>query len=213
MAEPQNATIPGASLGYNCRLSVRGYGSRLVRVESLAFPMEIITSEAAGTIGRVMYPLQIELPGFSLDVVFITRQERDGFNDWVSGYMRRVATNQHIGGYFYVVVPARRFAQSGVPIGPLPHGDRVGMLGYRMTIQFVGAQQPLSAVGYNTDHGVSYYKPPTADQAQARYFYPSGTQLSGREDLEGTLYDPTPAQSGSVGEPTNVVGSRDRRAI
>lgn len=213
MAEPEGVTIPGAPLGYNCRLSVRDYGSRLVRVESLSFPMEIITSEAAGTVGRVMYPLQIELPGFSVDVVFITRQERDSFNDWVSEYMRRVASNQHIGGYFYVVVPARRFAQCGVPIGPLMYGDWVGMLGYHMTLQFVGAQQPLSAVGYNSDHGVSYYKPPTADQAQARYFYPSGTQLSGRGVLEGTLYDPIPPEGGSVGEPSNVVGTRDRRAV
>ena len=201
MAEPRQATISGATSGYNCRFSVRSYGSRVVRVTSLSYGVEAITKvdEAAATM--VLYPLARETPSFTLELVFLSYAEREGFTAWLSTYMRRVVANQKIGGYVYVVVPARRFARNGVPIGPLPYGDQMGMLGYPVTLPFVGVHDPISSVGQAQAAGVSYYRAPSKDTAQAPAFYPSGSQTAGAESLEGTFYDPTPPDSGTVSEP------------
>lgn len=201
MAEPALATISGATAGYNCRLSVRSYGSRVVRAEALSYGVEVAYTESHGPGGRVLYPLARDTPGFSLDLVFVSYADREGFSAWMSTYMRRVSTNQRIGGFVYVVVPARRFARNGVPVGPLLYGDQVGTRAYRVSVRFVGVYDPISGVGQTSVGGVSYYKAPSKDTSNAPYFYPSGTQVAGAETVEGTLYDPAPPDPAAVVEP------------
>lgn len=201
MAEPRQANIPGAPEGYNGRLSIRSYGSRVVRVTAISYGVEATTQmdESAGS--RVLYPLARETVSFTLEMAFLSWAERESFTAWASTYMRRVAANQPIGGYVYVIVPARRFARNGIPVGPLPYGDRIGTVGYPVTLPFVGVHEPVSAVGRTPSGGVSYYRPPSKDTTQAPFFYPAGKQKAGAESLEGTFYDPTPPDSGTVSEP------------
>src|SRR5882724_4138391 len=144
MASP---TIPGAPAGFNTRLSVALYGSRVVRATSISYPLEVVSSEDVGPVGRVMYPVACEVPGFTLGLVFLSREEREGFCGWMRAYMERVVANERVGGYVYVYAPARGFGRNGVPIGPLEYGDQVGMVSWALSLNFVGATEPISAVG------------------------------------------------------------------
>jgi hypothetical protein len=193
-----SATIPGAPAGFNTRLSVALYGSRVVRTISISYPLEVVSSEDVGPVGRVMYPVACEVPGFTLGVVFVSREEREGFCEWMRIYMERVVANERVGGYVYVYAPARAFGRSGVPIGPLEYGDQVGVTSWPLTLNFVGAIEPISAIGKTAVGGVSYYKGPSKDKDQAPFFYPAGTQAAGRESLEGVLYDPEGPTAGSA---------------
>jgi hypothetical protein len=185
MADPR-PTIPGAAAGWNCRLTARGYGSRLLRCLRVAYGVEIGVQEDFAANARTLYPLNRTSPVFLLSAVFQSWEEREAFNRWASVYMRKVATNQPVSGYLYVEVPARRFARYGVLAGPLVYGETIGDVSFPSNLTFVGAQTPVA------DSRTSYYRPASKDKTEAPHFYPSGSQKAGAESLEGTLYDPTP---------------------
>jgi hypothetical protein len=199
-------TIAGAPAGFNGRLSVALYGSRVVRVTSISYPLEVVSSEDVGPVGRVMYPVACEVPGFTLGLIFVSRQEREGFSEWLRGYMERVVADQRVGGYVYVYVPARGFARNGVPIGPLAYGDEVGLASYPVTVSFVAAIEPISGVGKTRVDEVSYYQGPSKDAASVTHFYPAGIQRAGLDEVERVLYDNTEPVLSMVGEPGPLTG-------
>lgn len=181
------ATFPGAPAGYNCRITVRGFGSRLVMCTRLAYGVEVGAREDEAARARSLYPLYRTSPSFSLAAVFASWRQREDFNSWAADYMARAVSRQGASGYAYVEVPTRRFSRYGVLTGPLMYGAAVGDLAYHVDLTFVGAQDPAPGIG------VSYYLPASKDRTEAPYFYPAGTQPAGAESLEGTFYDPTPA--------------------
>jgi hypothetical protein len=185
--------IPGAPLGYNCRLSARGYGSRVLRCVRISYRVQIGTTDDEGPNARAVYPLHRLVPGFTVVAAMLSYAEREAFNRWMREYMQRVASNQRVSGYVHVSVPARGFSRAGVPVGPLAYGDQAGQFYYPTTIGFVGATDPISAVGGGSPAGSSRYIAPSKDRTEAPYFYPAGNQKAGAESLEGTFYDPRPA--------------------
>lgn len=185
MAEP--VSFPGATAGYNCRITVRGYGSRVVMCTRLAYGVEVGAREDEAARTRSLYPLYRTSPSFVVSAVFASWALREAFNSWAADYMARAVAGQGASGYAYVEAPDRRFARYGVLTGPLVYGASVGDLAYHTDLTFVGAQDPVPGVG------VSYYRPASKDRVDAPYFYPSGSQRAGAESLEGTFYDPTPA--------------------
>jgi hypothetical protein len=190
------ATFPGAAVGYNCRLSVRGYGSRVLMCTRLSYGVEVSARDDEAARSRSLYPMYRASPSFVVSAVFASWSLREAFNAWATEYMARATAARGTSGYAYVEVPDRRFARYGVLVGPLVYGASVGDLAYHVDLGFEGAQDPVPGVG------VSYYRPASKDLADAPYFYPSGTQRAGAESLEGTFYDPTPA--GAVPDVTEV---------
>ena len=206
-----NPTIPGAPLGHNCLMVVRKYGSRAARVTDVAYGLNIGSTEDEAATTRAYYPINQYIPAFDLTYVFTSKAERDAFSRWLQTYMGRVATNQNIGGYVYVQVPARNIAFNGVPLGPLVYGESVPTdLTYAVTVRYVGVTNPISGVGKSSLAGVSQFQLPRKDTKDAPYFYPAGTQKSGQESLEGTLYDPTPPPT-TLPPSYGLVGGPDRR--
>lgn len=192
MAEPTQVTISGAREGRNCRLSVSGYSSITVQAVALALVVNINASDEDAGSRRAYYPFSVVSDSFSLIVIHNSWAQREAFNAWIRGYMNKVIANDKIGGTIKVELPVRRFVRNAVPKGTVNYGARFDDVSFTTTIQFVGALNPLSAVGQSAVSGVSYYKPPTNDPT-AKYFYPSGTQVSGAESLQGTIFDSSPA--------------------
>lgn len=181
MAEPTNVTIPGTSTGYNGLLSVTGYGSVAVRVESIRYGLELMTSQGEAANYVAYYPHAVLDTQFSLSLVFRTWTEREAFNTWMSTYMRKVTTRQISRGSMRVSVPARRFVRSAVPHGTLDYGDDVAQAGkaYRTSVSFSGAASPtLKSSSFQN----------VRDKTLAT-FYPAGTQLSGKASLAATIFD------------------------
>jgi hypothetical protein len=191
-----NPTIPHAPAGYNCLMVVQKYGSRVAMVTDISYALNIGSSEDEAASRRVYYPLNQYIPAFDISYVFKSRVERDAFNQWMQAYMQKAASNQNIGGYVYVQIPARNIAFNGVPLGPLVYGEAVPTTpSYPLSVRYVGVTNPTSAIGKTALAGVSQFQLPTKDTKDAPYFYPAGKQKAGAETLEGTLYDPTPPRT------------------
>lgn len=185
MAEPTRATIAGAPAGFNCRLSVSGYGSYAVRVERIRYSVEIHAESAAAANYRVFYPGWLQDPQFALAIVHLTAAERDRFNDWMAAYMRKVTSSQIAEGAMSVQVPVRRFNRTGVPLGTLVYGDSVGQAGsaYRTDLVFGGAYDPVSR------DSISKFRAAKKDASTSANFYPAAAQKGGAETLAGTIFD------------------------
>jgi hypothetical protein len=199
VADPTTVTIPGATEGLNCRLTVGGYGVFLCRTLRLTFSLNILSNEGEAATRRAFYPWVTSGSSFDMAVIHKTWEEREVFNAWVKGYMDRVAANQRISGSMKIEVPARRFHRVGVCQGSLAFGDKWDAPNATRltTLSFVGASEPISVAQGDTA-GTSYYKAPKVEAALGQHFYPSGRQVSGAESLEGTLFDATPTEDPAV---------------
>lgn len=191
---PSKVTISGYPEGFNCLLTVRKYGSAAVRCTDVSYALTIGSTEDEAAAQRVYYPLNQYIAAYDLIFAFKSKAERDSLNNWLRNYMRKVSSNQSIGGYVFVQVPARNTAFNGIPLGPLTYGEQTPqVLQYTAQMRFVGASSPISAVGQKSAlAGISQFKLPSKDTKEAPYFYPAGNQQSGAVSLQGTLYDPIP---------------------
>lgn len=193
MAEPRVVTIPGAPEGYNCRLSVGGYGSRVCRAVVIQYDLKVIGEDASAANRRAYYPVVVAGSSFDLQVIHKTYDEREAFNTWVRGYMEGIAANRRMSGAMKMECPARRLVRVGVVEGTLEYGLVWNeTLSYATTLAFVGSSEPLSALGGESVEGVSYFKTARVDAATSATFYPTGSQVAGAESLEGTIFDTTP---------------------
>lgn len=214
MAEPRQSriTIPGYRQGFNCRLSVPGYGRTAVRTMELLYGVNIIPGSDVNEAGnrRVFYPLVTTSSSFGMVIVHTSRRDRNQFNEWLRGYMRAVTGNRRINASMKIEVPARRFVRRGICSGTLHYGESIGDLDsgstgqygqddpdtgrgfFQTVLDFVGASDPISALGRRTVPAASYFIGPGGRKAQ--HFFPAATQVSGRESLEGTIFDSTPEE-------------------
>lgn len=194
MAEPKQITIGGAPSGYNGRLSVPGYGAMVVRVATITYSLDIVTSEAASAHGKAFYPGWLNESAFSLEVMFATWAGREKFNSWMHGYMDKVTRNQISKGYMLVQVPARRFTRKAVPHRSLDYGDDVAQSGrlYRSQITFSGSSDPLAKNASST------FRNAKAQAQTSATFYPAGSQKAGAETLDSTLFDSAAPGAGTT---------------
>ena len=204
MTAPTRVTIPGATEGFNGLLTVTGYGSKTVRVESIRFGTDIYSEQADAATTKAFYPGWLQDSSFSLVLVFKTAAERDAINDWLAEYMRRVTSNRLKQGSMLAQVPVRRFVRRAVPQGTLTYGDDIGNAGraYRLDLLFVGATDPIAA------SAASRFRPARVDAKNSAPFYPSSEQKSGAESLDGTIFDESGASSLARVQASLANGSR-----
>lgn len=197
MAEPTNIAL--GSNGRNARLKTNGHGQRLVKCIGLNYGLGII-AKGDGDESRsrkAFYPVVTTSSSFGIVIGFSSWQEREDFNTWMTGYMEAVSTSSGLNGWMEVAVPARNFLKTAVPEGDLDFGEGVGDTAYQITLNFVGASDPLDNEGLtNKKAGISYFKPPGDKTGQGLYLSPAGRQLKGAESLEGTMFDDTYSSPG-----------------
>lgn len=169
----------------NARLSVDGYGSRLVIVTKIDYSIESFFEEGAAARYKVHYPLWMMDTAFTVTFAFPSSGERHVFCHWMQDYMERVTTNRIKKGAMHVSVPARKYARWGVPTGNLLYGDTVTQAGrvYLVAISFLGATNPVSSKA-----GTSSYRAPKKQAGTTSHFYPAGDQRSGKS-MDNALFD------------------------
>lgn len=197
---PASPTVPGARDGYNCRMSVSGYGSIYCRTVSITPALKIISSDQKAHRHRAFYPFITSGSSFSMTLVHASHAERETFNRWITTYLNKVLANESIGGTVLVEVPSRLFSRVAVPEEVVAnYGETVGDISYQTDLTFKGAKEPLSAIGKDNVGGDSYIKAARNGNATSRYFYPTGTQVAGAAKADGVMFDraaaPLPASA------------------
>lgn len=161
----------------NCLMGAGGYGSVAVKVESVEYGINIISSEAEARNRRAFYVVK-HTPGmFDLGLVFKNYDEIYTFAKWMSGYFKKLQDPDLNLGVMRVIVPSRHFDRMGVPSGAVPLGDNLEDTARRMTLSFIGTKDP---VALNSDL-ISKFAAPPNQSFEAPYFYPDGVQLGGED--------------------------------
>lgn len=173
MAEPTQITVKGAPEGYNCTLSVVGYGARAVRVNDINHGVDIEVAQDETRDDATFYTLNVTEAPFAITCIFKTYGEREAMSKWLRGWAEAVSANQSVGGFITVRCPARRFIRTAVWEGGVVYGDAVGTVSYPMTLVFRAAEDPTSAVGQGDVFGDSRFQAASRDTAAAPYFYPA----------------------------------------
>lgn len=167
------ATIPGSPVGFNCLLSSAGYGQRAARAIGISYGVDISSSEDEMRDSHVFYTLNVTESDFVLGLIFVSMAERLDFANWLSGWAKAVASNAQVSGYISVSIPVRDYSRRAVWEGGLVYGDAIGTTSYPLALQFIGASDPVSAVGKSSVVGDSFVETATRDTTDAPFFYPS----------------------------------------
>lgn len=200
--------------GFNAQISAPGFGSRRVRATKLEFGLGIIsTSDAEARERRAYYSIVTTGSSFTIEMGFVSVEERDQFSRWMKRFMVAVSRGDAKSGFQTIQVPSKKFTRVAVPEGDLAYGDGVKDVAYTVRMSYMGASDPLDLNLSQKMAGVSYFKGPKHD-AESRYFYPAGRQVSGAESLDGTIFDPSrtpgstylPGESGDRAEDFNNFG-------
>lgn len=178
--------------GFNGTISARGHGTRRLRVMGLEFGLNIIaTSDNQARTRRAFYPLITTGSSFTMTVGFVSWEEREGFNRWMSNFMDDVSSGTARYGTQTVVVPSRDFQRVAVPESEIEYGEGVGDMLYLSSVKFIGASDPLNTDLTMKQMGTAYYTKPRGS-SEAQFFHPLGTQVAGAESLGETIFDTTP---------------------
>lgn len=178
--------------GFNGQIGNRSYGSRRVRIMSIGYNLDIVASaDNEARSRRAFYPVATEGSSFRVDLGFVSWEDREAFNRWMSRFMVSVSEGSAKIGTLTVRCPSRNFIRVGVPQGNLEYGEGIKDVAYAVRLTFTAATHPVDVSVGQRMTGIAYFKGPR-DNAQAKFFYPGGKQIKGAESLEGTLFDDTP---------------------
>lgn len=185
----------------NATLSVANYGSLAVRIRTISFGIDIISSTTHSRMFRTLYTRAITDEAFGIEVVCTTHAEYQRLGTFLLNYGRRAAQGSL--GMMRVRYPARKFDRLGIPNGST-FGRAVPDVTWPMTIAFVGANNLVSTgtrdvTVLSNIIGAEYLNAIHKDPSAA-YYYPSGSQLSGAGSGADLLYnDPVPPVPKPVG--------------
>lgn len=176
--------------GENCGLAAFGYGRRKVRCVALSHGMSIVPiSEDEARFYRSFLASRRTSSGFEIGLVFKNHAEYESFGKWMMDYGRKVAEPSGGPGPMIVTIPKVGFLKIGVPSRGVVFGDEWNAITYRMVIGFTGTSDPAelaNVVVSQFDRG--WFNKAIRYDPNVRYFYPSGTQLSGPDRAEDSLY-------------------------
>lgn len=179
--------------GFNATISGAGLGTRKVRATKLVFGLGIIaSSDNEAKSRRAFYPVVTTGSSFTMTAVFVSHEEREEFNTWLSGHMVGVSEDTASSAVLTVRVPYYDFVRTCVFANDrtpgLEYGEGVTDVGYLLDLEFLGASDPVNLDLGSRMAGISYFKQPK--RGASRYFYPAGVQVRGAEELDATVYDP-----------------------
>lgn len=167
--------------GLNCTLSYMKGQRRMayrVRATVLTHGMKVIYDESQARVRKAFYPHRLSSAQFMVGVDLVGEAEYKSLSNWLASYADYILDPDLRFGEFpsmAVSIPSRDFLRKGVPLSGYEWGDAVGKMVWTVGMTFETAGEPgernpaLSKVG-----GIAMY------DKDSRYFYPTGTQLSGQ---------------------------------
>lgn len=166
-----------------------------VRTAQVAFGSQMVAGESQARTRRAYYPHQVSSVPFQLTLILNGYNERVAFSNYISDYITRVQDPSLSVSSFptvQVTIPTRKFLRWGVPISGIAWGDHVGSMVWTPTVVFETHIDQSLGDTPGDYKWVSYYEldKSAIDQSpEIKYFYPSGTQLSGNQVPDPSAYD------------------------
>lgn len=151
-----------------------------VRTNMIAHGMKVLFDESASRTHRAFYPHRLTSAQFALGIQLVGEDEYRSFSSWLATYADFILNIDLAFGEFpsmAVTVPSQNFMRKGVPLSGYEWGDRVGAMLWNPQIIFESAGEPLD-IDPRLSRVEGYSKTAGRDM---RYFYPTGTQLSGND--------------------------------
>lgn len=169
--------------GENCILSAAGYGSVSVAISGFSHGIEIIGSQDQARTRKAFYVSARTSTAFTITLLLGSDRSRyDLFVLWLKSYCDRRASPNGSVSDMRVQVPSRGFDRLAVPKSGIRFGDNLDEVGRKMSLSFIGARSPGDYL-----NPISSKFTNTTD-ADARYFYPGGVQLTAADDVEDVIF-------------------------
>lgn len=203
-----------ARQGLNCLLSYqRGTTAHTYRIRAgiLGHGVQMVASEDAARIYRSYYPHRPANQQFSVQVLLKNWAERNDFMNWMTTYAQWALDPNASKVAFplmTVQVPARSFAQRGMPLTGYEWGAHTGMMMFTPTFVFEAALSPgEKKPNINPSSVIDKWTAFASDPA-IKYFYPFGTQLQGTQVPAdyGQVVPPSPPPPPVVTPPPGPTG-------
>jgi hypothetical protein len=186
--------------GLNCALAYTDgkttYTYR-VRAGDIGHGVRMIFAEDQGRTTRSYYPHKTANADFTIQVLLKDWDERADFMSWLASYAQWALdpnASRTVFPFMSVSVPARDFAQRGLPLTGYEWGAHVGMMAFTPTIGFQAGLSPGQPNTSITVSSVVNKWAAFASDPAIKYFYPFGTQLQGSQVPEnyGQVTPPSP---------------------
>lgn len=183
--------------GLNCTLSyMYGRTRRAYRVRAtvLTHGMQIIYDESQARVRQSFYPHRLSSAQFMVAVTTNGEDEYRSLVNWLTAYADYILDIDLREGEFpsmAVALPSENFLRKGVPLSGFEWSDAVGKMVWDMSLVFETAGEPGDEKGprLSSVQGWGLYDQDT------KYFYPTGTQLSGNDaPKDGTYASPVTIQ-------------------
>jgi len=172
-----------ANTGENATMTVAGYGTRSVILESIGHGMSVVADSAEARNHKAFYTTKVTSGSFDLGIAFTSYAKYNSWVSWMREYLRRLANGQL--GPMRVQMPKLGFDKIGVPSTSILFGDARRNVIYRADITFIGTSDPTETSTHNAT--ISQFRLGSKDALVAPFFYPGGTQKAAGEG--GDLYD------------------------
>jgi len=151
-----------------------------VRANMLNHGMKIIFDESQSRLDRAFYPHRLSSAQFAVGVQLKGEDEYRSFTSWMATYAERALNLDVASGEFpsmMVSIPSHGFLKKGVPLSGYEWSDMVGAMVWSVQVVFETAEEPLDPNNRVQHSHVEGLRAKT--DRDVRYFYPTGTQLSG----------------------------------
>lgn len=177
--------------GLNATIRTGKHGSYRVRAVGLGYGLGVIATQEESKQRRAFYPLVTTSSSFTITLAFVSWEERERFNKWMSNFMEKVVNGRGFHAAMEIRVPSRDFIRTAVPEGPIEYGEGVTDVGYEMSISFVGSSDPVDPSKGAKAAELAYFEMPGKKKGRqiSKHFYPAGHQLAGTGDLDGAIFD------------------------
>ena len=188
-----------------CAMLVPGYGVLRLHATSVSFGIFIVASESQSRHRKAMYVAAKTSGSFTLGLAFYSYAEKELFSRVMLHYGNNLTRNI-VGSPCRVMIPSvidsktgKGLDRVGIPETGIPFGDNVADVARRVEVKFLGTSDPYNPVGIKDTGLVSNvigaeYLGAIKKDPMAAYYYPSGSQLSGKGYGVDTLYDSVPGE-------------------
>lgn len=177
--------------GENCTLSVAGYGASTVILERFSHGLDIIASQDSGRQRKALYVSAVTASRFSITIALGSDPARAFlFFIWLKTYADRLANPNNGLGPMRVQVPSRNFDRMAILKTGIRVNENLEQINRRLTLGFIGARTPDDFANPMASEFVN------TEDADARYFYPAGQQLTAADDPDDALFGGVNPSSG-----------------
>lgn len=158
------------------------------RVLAMTHGSQMVAAEAQARTRRAYYPHQLSAMPFTLTVLIKGYNERVAFSNFLYDYANRVLDPSLSVAFptMYVTMPVRGFVRWGVPKTGIEWGNHVGSMVWNPQVAFeTHVDQSLGDSLASPTSRFALSSDATDRAPELKYFYPTGTQLSGDQVPSG----------------------------